>query len=213
MNELHDTSINDTSTNDGVTPRQRSARRSERTDSERGAALVEFSIVFLVLLTLIFSTIELSLAWGDTLILDQSSRGGARVGAQLTNDPNADREALRAAVASLNAEDLDQVEYIVIYRAAADGSMDPACETGSTATCNYYPVAALADLDDDARWGCGAGTHDDAWCPTARDPQITSPVDLGLHIKGRRSWITGSLPGGGIDISSETVMRLDPLVR
>lgn len=180
---------------------------------ERGAALVEFSIVSLLLLTMIFGAIELSLAWADTLVLDQSSRSAARVGARMTNDDQADREALRALVSNLESDDLAQVEFVVIYQAGVGGAMPPGCETASSSSCNRYPAAALAELDDDSKWGCGGGTYDSSWCPTDRDPQLHSPVNLGVYVEARRSWITAALPSGGIDLSSETVMRLDPLVR
>lgn len=185
----------------------------EERETERGAALVEFSVVALLLMTLILGTIELSLAWTDTLVLDQATRSAARVGARMTDDPESDREALRALVSNLEGEDLAQVEFVVIYEAGATGEVPPGCLTAAGANCNRYDAAALAELDNDARWGCGGGSLDGNWCPSGRDPQITSPVNLGVYIESRRAWITSALPGGGIDLSSETVMRLDPLVR
>lgn len=189
------------------------AASAEERSGERGGALVEFSIISLVLITLILGAIELSLAWADTLVLDQASRSAARVGARMTNDDQADREALRALVSNLDSEDLGQVEFVVVYEAGTSGVMPTSCLTASSGICNRYPAAALSELDDDSKWGCAGGAYDGTWCPTARDPQLHSPVNLGVYIESRRTWITSSLPGGGIDLSSDTVMRLDPLVR
>ncbi len=198
-------------------------RGLERTDDgERGAALVEYSIVALLLLSMILGAIEMALAWGDTLVLDQATRAAARTGARMTNDGDADREVLRALAANFNAEDLDQVEFVVVYEAAADGSMPSGCLDDSGPGCNRYPESTtstdtfddvLADLDNDAKWGCGPSAHDDAWCPTNRDPQFHTPVEMGVYVQARRTWISGALPGGGLDLKSTTVMRLDPLVR
>jgi len=180
---------------------------------QRGAALVEFSLILVPLVLILVGTVELGLAWRDTLTLDQASRSGARVAASLANNPASDREALRALVSVLGPQDLDQIEYVVLYEVGSDGAMPSGCDAASSAQCNRYPQAALADLDNDMRWECSASSHDGNWCPTDREPELTSPVDMGVRIESRRPWVTGMLPGDGITIGSTTIMRLNPLHR
>jgi Flp pilus assembly protein TadG len=74
----------------------RSLRRRRRDDDERGAALVEFALIFPFLALILFGTIEF--AWTFSQHLDV--RHGAREGARL------------AAVSYLPDEDADQVEAI-----------------------------------------------------------------------------------------------------
>ncbi|MEL6985968.1 MAG: hypothetical protein AAFO29_26290, partial [Actinomycetota bacterium] len=101
--------------------------------------------------------------------------------------------------------------YVAIDQPQHNGAMPPVCEIASSALCNRYDPTALASLDDDASWGCGV--YDSSWCPSDREPELTSPVDLGVHIQARRSWLTDFFPGDGIDLSATTIMRLDPLNR
>lgn len=179
---------------------------------ERGAAVLELAFVFVPLVLIMVITVELGLLWKQQLDVDQSARAGARAVAALTNDPNADREALRSLVGSLSPEALANVDSVVIYQASASGDMAAACATSSTSTCNRYSLVALGDLDDDSRWGCGGSAHDRHWCPSSRDPQLHAPVEAGVRIEFRHDWTLGMFPDG-VDLTSVTVMRLDPLIR
>ncbi|MEM7337464.1 MAG: TadE family protein [Actinomycetota bacterium] len=182
------------------------------TRHERGAAILELAFVFVPLILIAVITVELGLMWKQQLDVDQSARAGARAAAALTNDPEADREALRSLVGSLSPEALANVDAVVIYQAPASGDMPGICAISSTSMCNRYPASVLADLDDDSRWGCGGAAHDRFWCPTARDPQLHAPVEAGVRIEFRHDWRLGMFPDG-VDLSATTVMRLDPLIR
>ena len=180
---------------------------------DRGVALVEFAMVLLPLLLLLGGILEVGPAYRDSLRFEQATRTAARVAANLTNDDQADRESLRALNSVLDSDSLDMVEYIVIYELDASGDMPSTCHVASTWVCNRYEPDQLADLDDDASWGCGPAAHDRHWCPTSRAPELTAPVDLGVFVKARRDWTTGLIPGDGVELENETVMRLDPLNR
>ncbi len=179
---------------------------------ERGAALVEFATVALLLVFIMLALVELGLLWRNALNLDQATRSGARVAANLVDDPNADREALRALVSNLDGEEFGQVQYVVVYRPDSSGQMPAGCTSGSSAVCNHYPASALTQLDDAGKWGCGAGALDTGWCPADRAPELHAPIDVGIHIEAQREWLTGLAPDA-LTIRSTTIMRLDPLNR
>lgn len=174
--------------------------------------MVELAFLTVPLVFILLGVIELGLLWRDALTLDQASRSGARVGANLTNDPQADREALRALVSNLDADQYDEIEYVVVYQVDSAGDMPVSCATTSSTVCNHYTSTMLDQLDNDVRWGCGGSAYDIEWCPTSRNPEFHTPVDLGVHVVTRRVWLTGWF-ADVTDLTSTTVMRLDPLTR
>ncbi|MEM8922858.1 MAG: TadE family protein [Actinomycetota bacterium] len=185
-------------------------RRRRR--GERGAALVELALVVSPLIFIALGAFEIGLAWREKLMFDQASRSAARVGASLTDDPVADREALRALVSNLDADRLGQIEYVVIYQSSGSGTMPSGCSSGSMPGCNHYPLSALQQVYDDTKWECGTGALDDSWCPTSRDSELHSPVDLGVYIAADHDWFSGLMPWD-ISINANTIMRLDPITR
>ncbi|MEM7276310.1 MAG: TadE/TadG family type IV pilus assembly protein [Actinomycetota bacterium] len=187
------------------------SRRGERR-RERGAALVEMAIVAGPLLVIMLGIIEVGLLWRESLVLHEATRSGARVAASMVDEPASDREALRALVSYLDADDLAEIEYVVIYRHDGTGTLPAGCEASSQANCNHYPAAALGDLDDDSRWECVGAAYDGAWCPTTRAAELHSPIDIGIRIVSNEPPLTGFFPAT-VDVTAETVMRLNPLTR
>lgn len=174
--------------------------------------MVELAIVAVPLLIILLGLAELGLLWRNALTMDQASRSAARVGANLTDNPAADREALRALVSNLDEDELAQIEYVVLYEVDASGDMPAHCDIGSTSVCNHYTPAMLAQLDDDSKWECGSDSFDAGWCPSSRSPEFHTPVDMGVLVVAERAWLSGFF-GESMDLTSLTVMRLDPLTR
>ncbi len=190
-----------------TTPRPRS-----NTD-ERGAVLVELAIVIAPLVLIALGLLEMGVAWRSSLDIEQASRAGARTSAALADDSQADREALRAIEAGLDSTDVANLERIIIFDANANDEPPASCLTASSKVCNSYEPAALTRLDDDSAWGCGAGSLDGAWCPTARMSYLRAPVHVGVRVITRHDWVTGIFPGTGLEVEGTTIMRLPPLLR
>lgn len=190
----------------------RSRRGEDGRSHERGGGMVELALLIAPLMTISLSVVELGLLWQDSLLLHQASRSGARVAAALVNEPSSDREALRAVVSHLDHKDLDDIQYVVIYRLDASGNMPAGCETASQSTCNYYSPAALSELDNDSQWECGGGALDSGWCPTTRNAELHSPIDVGVLVVAEKESLSGFFPTSS-QVSAETVMRLNPLTR
>ncbi len=184
---------------------------------ERGAVLVEFALMSLVLVTLAMGVLEIGAAWNDHQSVTQASRSGARVGSQLGVEGNADVESLLAIDAALG--DLgDDVTRIVMFEADGNGNMPTACETATAgysgaANCNVYDTTHLSNLTTTGWWGSGTscGTADANWCPaTERADDLSTATYLGIHIEIQRSYLTGIFGGGTQRLSETTVMRVEP---
>ena len=115
---------------------------------------------FLVLLA--FGLVETGMGWRNAITVTSAARQGARVSSHLGVNPQADREGLLAVQAVMGAE-MDQVDFIVFYKANGSGALPPGCEGGSIGgVCNWYDQTAIGNLGNDAAWGCSG--YDSAWC-------------------------------------------------
>lgn len=168
--------------------------------SERGAALVELSIVAMMLIGIAAGTLEIGLAWSDAQLVTQAARSGARVAAQVGADPNADQyilDAVEAALGDLAGEPVD----VVIYNAeAADGSMHVSCDgakhPGNT-RCSVYDQTHFTSF---AQGG---------WNPTSRDSTIAAGGYIGIQVSVDRPMATSMLGTGTMDITETAVMRIE----
>lgn len=175
--------------------------------------MVEMAIIGVLLAFLCMGLIELGFAWRDSITVEQASRLGVRAGAAMTGDDRADQMAIQALVASLEPNEYDQLQYVVVWDATTSSEVPAGCDTASSVAqrCNHFTKAMLDNVTLDARWGCVAGSYDTAWCPSSRDSTPLNPTYVGVHIQSRRNWMTNFFPGGGIDFGASTIMSLVPL--
>ena len=184
---------------------------------ERGAALVELSLVASVLVVFILGIFEIGMVWSDHQSLTQASRSGARVGSQLGLKGEADRAALQAIEAAIGTLD-GTLTRVVIFEADTSGEMPPARETATVgysgpANCNVYDATSIASLGNPALWGSGTscGTADDNWCSaTDRDGDLYTASFVGVQVEFEREYLTGFFGGGTQLITEQTVMRIEP---
>lgn len=188
-------------------PRPAAGGRAGERVNERGAALVEFSLVAIVLLTLAIGTFEMGMAWSDSQLITQAARTGARSAAQLGTNSAADSfsvESIEAALGDLR----DGVTRIVVYDAsAADGSMPAACESASppgiAGSCSIY------DVTDFGTYGSWV---DGAWAPSGRDNSFDNADYVGVRVEVDRPYMTGLFGAGAMfNMSDTAVMRIEPL--
>lgn len=180
--------------------------RSNRSGSnERGAAMVEFAIIAIVLLSLAFGTFEMGSAWSDSQLLTQAARSGARNATQLGKNAAADSFAVESIEAALG--DLrDDVTRIVIYDAnAVDGSMPPAC-----VAANPPGVAGLCSVYEKNDFGTYGAWADGAWLPSDRVNTPQSADYLGVRVEVARPYVTGFFNGSTFAMADTTVMRVEP---
>ncbi len=190
--------------------KSRLLRRRTGQRSERGAVLVELTMVVPILILITLGMLETGLAWRDHVTVTQAARQGARVASHLADDPQADQEALKSIMAVL-APESGRLDFVVIYEANGSGDVpDANCLTGSVAgVCNWYGPTEIADINvTDAVWQ--SLDHDADWDPSTRIDSLTNPDHLGIHVQFNRPWITRIFPGDGLKITGKTVMRLEP---
>jgi hypothetical protein len=193
-------------------------RRLRWRDDERGAALVEIAITLPLLVLIVLGVIEFGSAWSNKLKVETAARGGARVGSGLGSDRMADFGALQSVKSVLTDMGLDNVDYVVVYKAIdPDGDIPAGCigspPTSQTGKCNVYTGAQLATLDQAAFTGttsCDGDAPDRFWCPTTRQSiQHLGNDYVGVWIKANSQTLTNFF-GSPLGLESAAVMRLEP---
>ncbi len=176
-------------------------RRVPRDHStERGAALVELSIVALLLATVALGTLELGMAWSDAQLVNQAARSGARVAAQLSDDADADEHVVDAVEAGLGRLAVNPIRIVVYDAGATDGSMHNSCLRLSfpgNRHCSIYDEQHLTTFSQGN------------WPPSRRTSSIDSAVYVGVEVAVERPMFTGLLGSGAMTITETAVMRVE----
>lgn len=169
---------------------------------ERGAALVEFSIVAMLIMTLSIGTYEMGMAWNDAQLVTQAARSGARVAAQLGSDAQTDQRTMEAIEAAIDHLEPGLVKVVIFDAGAADGSVPPACVSanhpGTNGQCSVYHQTHFA------------GFAQGSWDPTTRLDQLTNADYVGVLVEVERPLMTGFFGTAPLTITDTTVMRIEP---
>lgn len=194
--------------------------RARSVSAERGAGLVELSLVALLLFTFVGATFDYGLGWRSGLGVNEGARTAARVGSSAGRDRAADYAALSGMKAALTASGLiDGVERVVVFRASRpDGRVPTVCKTGETSGCNVID-------GDDFRTSWEAETVEEAtnsngcldvydyrsWCPADRDADQASAEYFGVWLQVRHDYLFPII-GDDTLIERTAVMRIEPEV-
>jgi Flp pilus assembly protein TadG len=171
-----------------------------KTASERGASLVEFSLVLPILLVIVLGILEMGMAFRSVITVGSAAQEGARVASFKGNDIDADCVALESVIAELGDE-IDLVTAIKIYRVDSAGNPEPL-------KTNTYAYSGVGDITDCTKWN---GTV--LWPSTDRKVTVgTTPLDvLGVEVSSTHTWVTQFPPfGGSIGVDESTIVRLEP---
>lgn len=110
---------------------------------ERGAALVEATIVLPVLMFLLFAVIELGGLLRSYSGAASAVRVGGRSASLAGSDPMADQRILEAVARQAGTMDEDEIDLVVIWHAAGPGDPVPAaCLTAQPAVPNTSSVGS-----------------------------------------------------------------------
>ena len=204
--------------------RRRPGRRAER---ERGAALIEAAFITPVFLLFIFGIFEFGLLFRDSLTTNNAAYQGARSASVNGARPDGDYLLLRSVEHGLTASRLQQLDYIVVFRASGpDDTVPAACLTASQTfnpaspsdpACNRYTAYDLfRELDDPVtgadtgNFRCGTSAVDRFWCPSDRETNLGVGTDyVGIHIQTRHDFITGMF-GADFTLTETAIVRLEP---
>lgn len=210
-----------------------------RRRGDRGAVFVEFALAVPLLMLFAMGIIEYGIGWKAANDVNAAARDAARAGTSAPAYLTADRAILISIGSSLTAEQRDNIQQIIVYKAgSANGQPSTTCKgytntsgsasspgtrqgnsTGST-PCNVYgkgQVAyALANQSNTSSWVNGAGTGcgslvDSRWCPATRAHSLVAgSLDyLGVYIKMEHESIT-NFGFGDRTIERNAVFRLEP---
>jgi hypothetical protein len=186
--------------------------------------MVEFAMVAVLLLMILFGIVEFGLAFRDRLTIGNASQSAARVGTAVGNGPEADQvmlESLEQTLANLPSGGVGVVRYVDFFQADSNGNPDGGCPGPNCVRYTYVYQDGPGPLCD---WNpCpgydGSGGYGGAWTPTARDVKVGSLDVMGVDVVFSHEWITGGLvPLPDVACTSppsncwvdRTTMRMEP---
>jgi Flp pilus assembly protein TadG len=175
---------------------------------EKGASLVEASILIPVLILLAVGLSEIGFLVVDYLTVSNSSREGARTGAAAANfdEGGVDADDLILAAVEESACNLrfGDLEEVRIFKADVNG--DPI--TGSINV--YSPTGAPACNNSTTNLGCDNGCP---WTAASRDRVPPTFDDLGVEVTFSHTDVTGFFPFPTVNWSETAVMQIEPDTR
>jgi hypothetical protein len=159
-------------------------RRSEK--RERGASLVEFSLVLPILFLVLVGIFEIGMAFKSYLTVAYLAREGARLAAFTGTNPNADCITVTALAAQMGPQDLARLDRIEIFKANSAGNPTP----GYINTFRFTGANHQTDVS----------------------PSGTPPLDvIGVRVVITHPWITQFPPFfGSLTVNENTIVRMEP---
>jgi hypothetical protein len=172
-------------------------------NKERGASLVEFSLVLPILFLVLVGIFEIGMAFKSYLTVAYLAREGARLAAFTGTDINADCLTVISLANQMGPQDLARLDRIEIFKANAAGNPTP----GFT---NTFRLTG-ADKNNCAHW-----TGSRPWLSTSRQTDVSPTGTPALDVIGVRvvivhPWITQFPPFyGNLNVNEETIVRMEP---
>lgn len=177
---------------------------------EKGASLVETSLVLPLLVLLALGGVEVGFLVVDYLTVSNAAREGARIGASAANYVDSDTgrdaddlivEAVEQVACNLEFSTLESVS---IFKADPDGEPidvnNLLNEYGGNVNCSTT-VTGLT---------CSNGCP---WEVTSRNRGLPEPDKLGVEVVLRHEPVVGFLPFPTVTFRERAVMRLEPDTR
>lgn len=180
--------------------------RRRRRGKDRGATMVEFSMVFGLLLMIALGAFEYGMALRDWLSVSIATREGARVAASAANYNAADCVILEATAGALQSFRSGQIDRVHIYKSDETGTYP-----GSASLRNVYRPAGAGDtpIPSCPYWtvvSTGAG-----WDPDDRVNPGGEPFWIGVRLEYDHQWRTGFLWWSGtVGWTDDAVFRIEP---
>jgi len=177
-----------------------------RQHRERGATIVEFAVVFPLIIVLVMGIAEFSLAFKDWLTISHASREGARAGATAANDIAADIQVLNAIEQALSGGDLGAITNVVVS--------DPDGVDATTYIYTGNPTCAWAPCPDPYAGAPPLYAPPYAapnYLPETREVTAPSPGRIKVSVTLTHQWFTGLFASTSV-WTADTIMRLEPRV-
>lgn len=175
---------------------------------ERGTAVVEFALAFLLILTMALGTYEMGTAFLDKTAMANAAREGARAGSSagdfdIGGGNDADCVVIEAAAGALQGMEGNDVRELWIYRTDSTGFV------GLGGNVQIYKP----DDGEGVDLTCGGGEWyrvANGWPPAQRELGVDEW--LGVKLKVEHSWKTGfAWWNGTASWEEHAIMKLEPL--
>jgi Flp pilus assembly protein TadG len=187
-----------------------------RRDGERGATLLELALILPFLALLAFGTAEMGLAWVANNRTESASSTAARIAASSGSLPEADRSVLLSLKATLPAEQLTNLDRVIIFKAdSTTGTVPAGCikavgstdQSGVNASCNTFSGATVRGVTT----ATAVTALPRNWDPTTRNDQLSDPPDyIGVYVRTRYLSKTGVSFFGNQTITRTSIYRIQP---
>lgn len=177
-------------------------RRRPSVGDERGTALIEFSLLFMFLMTLALGSFEFGMVFRDALSVSSATREAARVAGAVGDRALGDCLILEAGAGALQSIGGNQIAELWIYKSDTTGAV-------TTSLNKYRPSQPT---DNPASLICGTWFPiQRTWVETTRDNDGTTRDWIGVRTVYDHAWKTGFLWWSGSSRWSEdAVMHLEP---
>ncbi len=120
------------------------APERHRRGGERGSTLTEAAFVTFPFFLLIFGVMEMGFLFRNYLTVSNTAAQAARAASVYGADRDADFQILRSADHGIGAMGLDDLEFVVVWRASGPSDTVPdACKTASQGPVTADPVDAV----------------------------------------------------------------------
>lgn len=175
---------------------------------EKGATLVEFSLIFSFLLILAIGAFEYGMALRDWQSVTIATREGGRVAASAANYGAADCVILEATTGALRSFKSGIVNEVQIYQSDETGAYN----AGSAN--RYRPLIDGEDTSSLSLVACGASTWVELaapWPPASRLNSSGDPYWIGVRLSYSHPWQTNFLWWNGmVNWTDDSVFRIEP---
>jgi len=192
----------------------RTIRARRAAGDERGAVMVEFALVVVLMLTLVFGIVEFSLAWNVKSQAEAAVRSGGRTASALTRSDSLTVNAADAVGSALKSIDENEPEYVMIYRVPWNGSGAPPAGGCGTNCAQYAWNSATKTFTTSTRMA-GSG-----WPASAQQNNCTPGVgadqfdQVGVYVKVNHPFIViqNFVPGmaNSVTLDPYAVFKLEP---
>lgn len=194
-------------------------RARHRSDGDRGAVIVEFAMVAVLLVTILAGAFDYGSAWRVGLAANEAARAGARVGSGQGNVKTADFSLLTSMRSALDSSgELANVTRVVLFKAATTaGTIPSTCKTsnGSGQLCNIFTGDQFRSLPTSSggtnltSTGCINNSTTKNWCPTTRTVVQLTADYIGVWVQVEYKYFFPLL-GNKLLVERTAVMRLEP---
>ncbi len=172
--------------------------------AEDGATLIEFAVVFPLVILVVMGALEFSLAFKDWLTVSHASRAAVSAAATAANDVTADIEILEA-VEEAFLTGFDGLDSVVVS--------DPDSGLSTTYVFTGNPICRWSPCPDPFAGPVDFGPpyQQPAYLPSSRDVSAPNVGRVQVDITMTHDWVTGMI-GSSTVWTSSVVTRLEPRV-